>query len=74
MLTGDGEGTTRVWDARTGQEKATLKGHVLRVLSVAWSPDGERVLTMGEDGTMRIWDARPVGREFMPPLPVPQPG
>ena len=30
----------KVWDAATGQETLTLKGHTGRVNGVAFSPDG----------------------------------
>ena len=33
----------KVWDAQTGQELLTLKGHTGRVRSVAFSPDGKRL-------------------------------
>ena len=32
--------TVRVWDAATGQETLTLKGHTDFVTGVAFSPDG----------------------------------
>ena len=33
----------KVWDAQTGQELLTLKGHTGGVSSVAFSPDGKRL-------------------------------
>src|SRR5262249_3223476 len=47
----------RVWDARTGQELLTLKGHDQDVLSAQHSPDGRQIVTCSLDYTVRFWDA-----------------
>jgi WD40 repeat protein len=50
--------TIRFWDAQTGQETLTLRGHLLRVLALAFTRDGKRLASGSEDGTVTIWDAR----------------
>ncbi len=56
------DGTVRIWDGATGQERATLTGHTGEVWAVAVAPDGSWLATAGADGTVRIWDAA-LGRE-----------
>jgi tetratricopeptide (TPR) repeat protein len=50
-----------VWDAKTGAEALTLRGHtnwVRPVSSASFSPDGTRIVTASQDGTARVWDAK----------------
>ena len=51
------EKVVRIFDAETGDVLATSEGHVDRVHSTAFSPDGTRVATASLDGTARIFDA-----------------
>jgi hypothetical protein len=46
-----------VWDAATGQVLLNLQGHQARITSVAFSPDGSRIVTGADDRTVVIWEA-----------------
>ncbi len=48
--------TARIWDAGTGQQLALLR-HDQGVESVAFTPDGTKVISGSAEGTIRIWDA-----------------
>jgi WD40 repeat protein len=45
----------RVWDAATGEEVHTLAGHTDAVTSVAYNPDGTRIVSGSTDQTVRQW-------------------
>jgi Flp pilus assembly protein TadD len=56
--------TVKVWDAQTGQETLSLKGHTNSVTSVCFSPNGRRIASASLDGTVKVWDAQ-TGQEAL---------
>jgi ankyrin repeat protein len=50
--------SVRVWNIETGENLAQLVGHTERVWGMAWSHDGQRILSGSFDNTARLWDLR----------------
>ena len=57
ILTGSRDQTAKLWDAASGRELLTLKGHRGWVFKAAFSRDGQRIVTASGDGTAKIWEA-----------------
>jgi WD40 repeat protein/DNA-binding SARP family transcriptional activator len=63
------DGTVRVWDVASGREQLVLREQppLGWLQTVAWSPDGARIvagLADGADVSARVWDARTGARLF----------
>jgi WD40 repeat protein len=56
-VSGSHDQTVRLWDAATGALLQRLEGHTNSVNSVAFSPDGKKVVSGSHDQTVRLWDA-----------------
>jgi RNA polymerase sigma factor (sigma-70 family) len=52
----------RVHETRTGKEIAHLAGHLGRVHSLAFSPDGAQLVSGSSDTTALVWDVAGLGR------------
>ena len=59
IISGSSDNTLRLWDATSGREVLTLKGHTGFVCSVTFSPDGKRIVSGSDygDNTLKVWDA-----------------
>jgi WD40 repeat protein/tetratricopeptide (TPR) repeat protein len=57
-------GEVKLWDAGSGRELHTLRGHTSGVRSVAFSPDGQRLASTSWDKTVKLWEASS-GRELL---------
>ncbi len=53
---GAADNTVKVWDVESGQLIFTLEGHLERVHSVKFSPDGTQIATGSSDDTAKLWD------------------
>jgi WD40 repeat protein len=56
IASGSHDQTLKIWDVKSRRELATLRGHTLPVICVAWAPGGEILATGGWDRSVRLWD------------------
>jgi len=47
-----------LWEVSTGQCLKTLRGHTNKVWSVAFSSDGQTLVSGSQDETVKIWNVK----------------
>ena len=55
LASGGSDGTVRIWDMETGEQRIILSGHRDSVGAVAVAPDGNWLASGDIRGTVRIW-------------------
>jgi WD40 repeat protein len=54
---GDDKGIITLWDAASGQEALTLRGHNGAIVRLAFSADGRFLASSSNDGSVKLWEA-----------------
>ncbi|MDC0723473.1 WD40 repeat domain-containing serine/threonine protein kinase [Nannocystis bainbridge] len=57
MFAHGSRGDAKVWDARTGEVLAELRGNAARIVSAKYSPDDSAILGLDDSGAARLWRA-----------------
>src|SRR6266487_6041987 len=57
IASGSRDKTVRIWNANTGEDSRTYRGHASYLLSVAWSPDGTYIASGDTGGIVQVWEA-----------------
>src|SRR4030042_1784288 len=51
------DGIIKVWDTGSSAELLTIRADKRFVTNVLFSPDGERIVSVGGDKTIKVWDS-----------------
>src|SRR5262249_33127684 len=69
LASGSLDGTVRLWEVATGQERRRFEGH-RAAFAVSYSSDGRRLASGGADSTALVWELSP--RTDLPPTGTPR--
>lgn len=54
----ENDNAIRLWNAETGELLIAIGAHENGVRAVAWSPDGTKLASAGDDNTVKIWSVQ----------------
>ncbi len=57
LATAGADRTVRIWNYGTGKPLGVLRGSLAPIHSVAWQPDGKRLVAGAADGSLTLWNA-----------------
>jgi WD40 repeat protein len=60
IATAGEDSTVKIWDSRTRTLVRNFRGHTGLVSSLAFSPDGSRLVSGSRDKTVKVWDMTPL--------------
>ena len=62
---GDIPGSVGLWDATTDQFLRVFRGHRTHITTLAFTPDGGRLVSASAGGTLRLWDTETVEQKHV---------
>ena len=65
IATGETDEVVRVWDIRSQQIIASLKGHRGSIVSLAFTHEGKYLISGATDGTARVWNMTTYSTDFV---------
>src|SRR5262249_32112446 len=58
VVSGHEDGKIGFWSARAGEHLGTVQAHRQRVRSLSFTPEGDVLVSTGDDNRMLVWDAQ----------------
>jgi hypothetical protein len=56
LAAASGDGTVRIWDARSAKESRRLEGRQKIIKALAFAPDGKTLISAGDEPALLLWD------------------
>jgi WD40 repeat protein len=56
FASGAADGTLKLWDMRSGQERLSIQAHDRAIVHLAFSADGKTLTSVDRTGLLKVWD------------------